>query len=220
MKLNRKRDLNRCGIYAITNLTNNKVYVGKSINIYERIRQHINKLNKSSKESNLHLNKSWKKYGRDSFKYEVLEDIEKDDNLLKEAELKWMLKLNTTNREFGYNLRLDTETNCILPEETRKRMSDSKKKMYADPNYDNMKHSHTYWKDNPEAKKQMAERVSKKATRYKIHQFDVNMNFIKEWNSVKEICDKNEGYKWQNIYAVCNGYKPTIYNFIWRKIKI
>lgn len=24
-------------------------------------------------------------------------------------------------------------------------------------------------------------------------------------------------YKWQNIYSVCNGYKPSIYGYIWRK---
>lgn len=40
MKIN-KFDLNKSGIYCIRNIVNNKVYIGKSKNIYNRITQHI-----------------------------------------------------------------------------------------------------------------------------------------------------------------------------------
>lgn len=220
MKLNRKRDLNNCGIYGIRNLINNKIYVGKSINIYERMRFHINKLNKKDKNDNIHLINSWHKYGRDNFEYIILEYLPKNDDILKERELYWILKLKSNQKEFGYNLRLDSDTKCILSEETKKRMSISKIKLYSSPEYDTMKHSHSYWKDNPTAKKEMAKKVSKKQHKFKIQQFDKNDNFIKEWFSVEEIIKSNPNYKWQNIYAVCNGYKPTIYGYIWRKIKI
>ncbi len=220
MKLYRKRDLNRCGIYAIKNTINSKVYVGKSINIYEKIRYHINKLNKKDKNDNIHLINAWHKYGRNNFKYYILEDVIKNDDLLKEKELYWILKLKANNRNFGYNLRLDSDTKCILSDETKKRMSDSKIKMYSDPNYDKMKHSHKYWKNNPLAKQEMSKKVSEKQHKFKIHQFDKNNNFIKEWFKVEDIIQQNPNYKWQNIYSVCNGYKPTIYGYIWRKIKI
>jgi group I intron endonuclease len=220
MKLYRKRDLNRCGIYGIRNIINNKIYVGKSVNIYERMRFHINKLNKKDKNDNIHLINSWHKYGRENFEYIVLEELPKNDKILKEKELYWILKLKSNNRNFGYNLRLDSDTKCILSEETRKRMSISKIKMYSNPEYDNKKHSHKYWKNNPEAVKKMAKKVSEKQHKFKIQQFDKNNNFIKEWFSVQEIIKNNPNYKWQNIYSVCNGYKPSIYGYIWRKIKI
>lgn len=220
MQLFRKRDLKRSGIYAIRNLINNKLYIGKSVNIYERIRNHINLLNKSSKEENLHLIRSWHKYKRENFEYIVLEDVEKINSLLKEKELYWILHLNTIDRNLGYNLRLDSDTNCIMSEETKKRMSISKIKMYSDPNYDKMKHSHNYWKNNPEAKLEMAKNVSKSKQKYNFEQYDKSNNLIKTWNSIDEIIKENPNYKWQNIYSVCNGYKPTIYGFIWRKIKI
>lgn len=220
MKLNRKRDLNRCGIYAIKNKVNNKLYIGKSVNIYERIRFHINKLNKKDKNDNIYLINSWYKYGRENFEYIILEDLPKNDKILKEKELYWILKLKSNNRDFGYNLRLDSETKCILSEETKKRMSISKTKLYSNPEYNNMKHSHKYWKNNPNAVKKMAKKVSKKLHKYKIQQFDKNNNLIKEWFSVQKIIKDNPNYKWQNIYAVCNGYKPSIYGYIWRKIKI
>lgn len=223
MKLNRKRDLKRCGIYAIKNKINSKLYIGKSINIYERIRQHINKLNKQSKDSNCHLNRSWLKYGRDNFEYYILEDVDRNDDLLREKELFWIIKLKTRNREFGYNLRLDSETKCILPDETKKRMSEGRLLYYKnnpDAKIKIGKKSKEFWDNNPEIKSQMAKNVSKAKHKYKIQQYDKEMNFIKEWFSVEEIIKSNPTYKWQNIYSVCNGYKPTIYGYIWRKIKI
>jgi len=223
MKLYRKRDLKRCGIYAIRNKINNKYYIGKSINIYERIRQHINKLNKTSKDSNFHLNKSWLKYGRNNFEYIILEDIELNDDLLKQQELYWILKLKTNQREFGYNLRLDSKTKCILTEETKQRMSKGTL-LYYKNNPEALieigKKSSKFWKENPEIKFQMAKKVSKAKHKYKIQQFDKQMNFIKEWFSVEDIIKVNPNYKWQNIYAVCNGYKPSMYSYVWRKIKI
>lgn len=223
MKLYRKRDLKRCGIYAIRNKINNKYYIGKSINIYERIRQHINKLNKTSKDSNFHLNKSWFKYGQDNFEYIILEDVELNDNLLKQQELYWILKLKSNQREFGYNLRLDSETKCIFTEETKQRMSKGTL-LYYKNNPEALKEigkkSKKFWKENPEIKSQMAKNVSKAKHKYKIQQFDKQMNFIKEWFSVEDIIKANPNYKWQNIYSVCNGYKPTIYGYVWRKIKI
>ncbi len=143
MKLYRKRDLNRCGIYGIRNTINNKIYIGKSVNIYERIRYHINKLNKKSKNDNIHLINSWHKYGRENFEYIVLEELPKEDNILKERELYWILKLNSNQREFGYNLRLDSNTKCILSEETKKRMTKSKIKRYSNRKHDRMKQCHT-----------------------------------------------------------------------------
>ena len=92
--------------------------------------------------------------------------------------------------------------------------------MYSNINYDKLKHSHNYWKNNPEAKKEMAKKVSIKKQKYNFEQYDLNNNLIRTWNTINEIIENNPNYKWQNIYAVCNGYKPTIYGYIWRKIKI
>ena len=55
---NMKANINdkfKCGIYCIKNTVNNKIYVGKSINIYKRIKQHITQLNHKSKDENYHL---------------------------------------------------------------------------------------------------------------------------------------------------------------------
>ena len=89
MKLN-LNDKKKAGIYKIVNLVNNKVYIGKSITIYNRMKDHITALNTKNPNENRHLINSWHKYGKDSFTYEVIEYFENNENIeniLKEKEL-------------------------------------------------------------------------------------------------------------------------------------
>lgn len=124
MKVN-KEDICKCGIYCIRNKVNNKVYIGKSKNIYARMYQHIYSLNVKSKDENRYLINSWHKYGADNFEYFVIEYLELDEDLLKERELYWIQSYNSLDKSIGYNLRLDSETKMIVHEETKKKLSES-----------------------------------------------------------------------------------------------
>ena len=53
--IQRKEDKKKSGIYVIKNLINNKVYVGKAIDIYRRIKDHVTALNTKNKNENPHL---------------------------------------------------------------------------------------------------------------------------------------------------------------------
>lgn len=79
------------GIYKITNIINNKIYVGQSIDIYDRWKQHINKL-KNNKHVNKYLQRSFNKYGENNFNFEVIEECNSD--LLNEKEQYHMDLLN------------------------------------------------------------------------------------------------------------------------------
>lgn len=215
MKLNRKEHLNQSGIYCIRNKVNNKIYIGKAKCIYRRIRQHVNNLNKKNRdEENDHLINAWHKYGRENFEYFVIEFIPFD--LLKTQELYWQKSYNCTDRNKGYNIRLDSETNCIVSEETIKKCREAGLKRFKDPK-ERLKCSHTYWKDNPEATKEMAKRVSEAKIKYSVCQYTKDGKFVKKWNSVNEIIEENKSYKWQQIYSVCSGHKPSIYGYVWKK---
>lgn len=135
MKIN-KFDLNKSGIYCIRNIVNNKVYIGKSKNIYNRITQHIYLLRNKSKDENRYLINAWHKYGEDKFEYFVLEYLEFDEQLLKERELFWIETYNAIDRNIGYNLRKDSSTNMICHEETRKLQSENSKGK-NNPNFGN-----------------------------------------------------------------------------------
>lgn len=71
MKANIK-DKGKWGIYCIKNTVNQKVYVGKAIDIHRRIKQHITQLNTKSKDENIYLINAWHKHSRTAFEYSVL----------------------------------------------------------------------------------------------------------------------------------------------------
>lgn len=223
MKLYRKRDLNKAGIYLIRNKVNMKVYIGKSVNIYSRIRWHISALNKKLKDENRYLINSWHKHGRDNFEYVVLCYVDRNstevEKKLKELELAYINFYRSHDRYYGYNLRLDSRTKCILPKETRNLMSQVAKKRYSDPKYDTKKHSHNFWKDNPKALREMGESVSDSVRKYNFVQLSKDgQKEIRRWISVEEIIQNNPEYKWQCIYAVCSGGKNSYRGFKWKKI--
>lgn len=72
------------GIYCITSKFNNKKYIGQSINIALRWRDHLNKL-KLNKHCNKHLQNHFNKYLIEDLTFEVLEEVI-DLNLLTERE--------------------------------------------------------------------------------------------------------------------------------------
>lgn len=89
-----------CGVYKITNLVNGKIYIGSSNNINYRWRQHVSKLNAGT-HCNSHLQNSWNIYGKDNFKFEVIEKC--DESIQFEREQHY-LNLYKPFDEVGYNM--------------------------------------------------------------------------------------------------------------------
>lgn len=71
------------GIYRIRNTYNNKCYYGSSKDITFRWKTHISKLGRGTHE-NILLQRAWDKYGDNSFKFEVVEECDKLELLVKE----------------------------------------------------------------------------------------------------------------------------------------
>ena len=86
------------GVYLITNIQNNKNYVGKSLNIESRWKTHISHL-KLKKHINADLQKEWDEYGEDTFTFKLLEVCSKD--ILTSRENHWIDIFNA--KEYGYN---------------------------------------------------------------------------------------------------------------------
>lgn len=100
--------MNIQGIYKITNLKNNKIYIGSSSNLKQRLRQHRSFL-KLNEHCNKHLQSSYNKYGIENFKFEILETTE-EQNL--ESKEEYYIKLfDSTNNKKGYNKRINCNTN-------------------------------------------------------------------------------------------------------------
>ncbi|MCD2345816.1 NUMOD3 domain-containing DNA-binding protein [Clostridium guangxiense] len=110
------------GIYKITNLVNNKVYIEQSVNIRKRWNQHVLELNKNI-HPNIYLQSAWNKYGEINFKFSILEET----GNLNEAEIKWIKYYSSNNRKFGYNLDGGGNKNKTISEETRRKVSEINK---------------------------------------------------------------------------------------------
>ena len=80
------------GIYAITNMTNNKKYVGQAGDIYWRWRHHKSDL-RGNRHHNKHLQNSWNMYGEDNFEFSIIEEC--PISMLDEREIYWIDKLKT-----------------------------------------------------------------------------------------------------------------------------
>ena len=59
-------------IYKIINIITGDFYIGSSLNLMNRYKNHINKLNKQNHRNNI-LNRAWKKYGSKSFVFVVID---------------------------------------------------------------------------------------------------------------------------------------------------
>jgi len=62
------------GVYQITNTSNGNFYVGSSVNIYKRWKDHSRSLNRGNHHSD-YLQNAWNKYGEENFKFEIIEEV-------------------------------------------------------------------------------------------------------------------------------------------------
>ena len=113
-------------IYSIVNKINGKMYIGLTTNKDKRLSRHKRNLN-NNKHRNKHLQNSWNKYGKDNFKFEILEkNISK--NNLSQKEMEYIDKLNSFKS--GYNLTKGGEgTKGSKPWKNKNRRKETKKKI-------------------------------------------------------------------------------------------
>lgn len=85
-----------CGIYKFTNKINGKVYIGQSVNIERRYYDHLKR-----DDSKNYFHRAIKKYGKDNFLFEILEEYSEEN--LNDREKYYIAKYNNNNRKLGYN---------------------------------------------------------------------------------------------------------------------
>ena len=113
-------------IYKITNIFNNKVYIGQTKNKYKkRWSDHKSSL-RNNKHGNDHLQKAWNKYGEESFVFELIDTVVFSESL-NNLERFWINYYDSMNPFKGYNKKGGGNLSGELSEETRLKMSISKK---------------------------------------------------------------------------------------------
>lgn len=122
----------RSGVYSFKNKLDGKRYIGTSVDLEKRKRQHLRSLRRN-KHENPPFQNAWNKYGEDNFEYEVLQRCPKVECV--EWEAAWILIFETTDRDKGYNIcphgtcKLGTK----FSDEAKAKMSASQKRRLEDP---------------------------------------------------------------------------------------
>ncbi len=244
------------GIYCIEHIDSSKKYVGKSVSVEARLAYHKCALTRAvrGKDVNRYLYAAVKKHGIDRFKFRVLESLDNDftEDELADRELYWILHYKTIDRDFGYNLRLDSSSQSIVHEETKKllsetnsgknnpnfgnKWSDAQKKRMSDiqiARWANGVYGESFKEKHLAASRTNAARLKADTNKLealsrkikdikqkvnKFAQYSMEGILIRVWDSKEAIISAYPDYKWQNIYAACNGNKPSYMKYLWRML--
>ena len=112
----------KSGVYQIYNPIDGKRYIGSTIDIVRRLKEHRRHLI-GNYHHNAHLQNAWNKYG-DVFEFKPLEYCEPDQLL--ELEQYYIDYYNSANHDFGYNIDAvvdHTAPGFHLSEETKQKIS-------------------------------------------------------------------------------------------------
>lgn len=202
------------GIYKFTSKTTGMSYIGQSIHIEKRYQEHLHEIN----NKNSKWYQALKEQGIDNFEFSILEICEPFQ--LDEKEIYWIEKydsyLNGYNSTPGgsskyYNPQPIYEAwdEGLSPSEIAKKLNIGTSCVYYNLiNYKN------YNKHEAKVRGGNLAYKSNNKQNSAIYQYDLNGNFIKKWNSRKEI-QREKGWDSSLIGKVITGKRNTAYNYQW-----
>lgn len=118
------------GIYRITNEMNGKCYVGSALNPCRRQQGHLSTL-KRGDHHNRHLQAAWNLYGGENFTFAVLESVSDPGSLIEREQY----YLDLLSPEYNLSPTAGSALGVKHTDETRQRMGEAMKTLYADPEY-------------------------------------------------------------------------------------
>jgi group I intron endonuclease len=215
------------GIYKITS-PSGRVYIGQSVNIKKRFTSYKRMYVKNEKQTKLY--RSFLKHGVDNHKFDIVHECNE-------------LELNYYERHYqelfdclknGLNCRL-TKTNDKsgkVSKETLSKMSIASMgnnhwlgKTHTEETKDKIRLANTGRRHSAEVNKTKGRKGRESAMKgmfsenhprsVKVLQFDLNNNFIKEWNCLMDI-KRELGYNIGNISSCLKGNLKTYKTFKWQ----
>lgn len=114
------------GIYTITNMLDNKYYVGSSLNIANRLKVHKQQLKRNT-HTNTYLQNAWNKYGEANFKFEIVLNLNHCDELTIRA-----VEQEILDKEFDktYNIsKLAMQTRAAYKDRKHKKITNKNRRI-------------------------------------------------------------------------------------------
>ena len=212
-----------CGIYKITNQINGKSYVGQSIDIATRLRNH------RTATDDCAIHKAIRKYGVENFSFEIIEKCEQ--SLLNEREIYWIDFYNTSAPN-GYNIangglgggnrsrkvcQYDLQGKFIQEfnsaKEAANKIGLSHSTLCACCRQEIATCGNFQWKYADDDR--VITTVKQDHKRVKVQQYDLFGNLIQTFSSAKE-ASLITGIGYTGICKACNGQLKTSGGYIWK----
>ena len=206
-------------IYKITNLQNNKIYIGKTTTcIQERFSKHIYEANTPNTKGYMFiLHKAFRKYGINNFNIEQIEEI--DNSLLNDREIYWINFYNSMIPN-GYNMTFGGEGSTKINYKLVYELWDSGKSISQIASI--LNHSITQLKIILSSYKNFNNEENNRrtinTTKKQVGQYDKNTNeLIKIHDSIKDAAAAVNVDR-SCISRCCSGKKKSSRSFVWRFI--
>lgn len=231
MKFNySEEELQKFGIYSITNIINNKKYIGSTAKSFNsRWKKHITNL-KNGGHASHHLQNSWNKYGEDNFVFTIEEVVDSLDNLLN-LERDYIAKYDSYNN--GYNENPNPNFSPMLNKNTQEKVSEGMKKYWeklkeelSEEEYKELckqKHGHTPWNKGIKMTEEQTKNMHVKKKEVTQAMKDVHMaNAQRRKDSAPYILVYDTNGNWLNTFWCLSDlvkYSETEYNNLPMKIR-
>ena len=206
-------------IYKITNLQNNKIYIGKTTTcIQERFSKHIYEANTPNTKGYMFiLHKAFRKYGINNFNIEQIEEI--DNSLLNTREIYWINFYNSMMPN-GYNMTFGGEGSTKINYKLVYELWDNGKSISQISSL--LNHSIAQLKIILSSYKNFNNEENNRrtinATKKQVGQYDKNTNeLIKIHDSIKDAAAAVNVDR-SCISRCCSGKKKSSRGFVWRFI--
>jgi group I intron endonuclease len=204
----------RSGIYIIINHNNNKIYVGRAVNLDKREREHFGSL-ENGKHFSRHLQRSFNYYEGKNFEFKILEYCEKEE--IRSREAYYIYYYQSYNPLCGYNKTPGGER-YVLSDEVKAKISKANKgRKHTEESRKHMSDAHkgkpNGRKGLPMTEKQRKHMEKMRACKKIISPKKGNFKYInhkEEW----KILYFNQGYSIQEICIKYNVSDTAVQNIL------
>lgn len=206
-------------IYKITNLINNKIYIGETIrSIQVRWNEHKSVcMNEKGHGYNYHLHLAMRKYGIDNFIIEEIEQCKDEERFNRET---YYINLyNSNNKEKGYNYVLEGRGNS--PYLTQDFLDAWNEGLKIFDIAEKLGCHYSTVSSRLKANGITLEQIKKRTGLYiqerdskPVEQYSLTGQFIKEYPSAGS-CTK-DGFQQSAVSNVCNQKQKSAYGFLWK----
>lgn len=202
----------------IRNKINDKKYIGQSIDIWYRYRNHLSEsYNVNKKAYNMAIHKAIRKYGKSNFELIVLEECPKEK--LNEREIYWIEYYDTYNDGYNQTIGGDTLKNTIDRANIYRLWDEGKsikdiREITKHGKHQIIRILEGYDKYSPEESKRRGFSSASKTRGKTVYRYQMNGEYIDEFWSIAE-AGRKTGTRNTDISLCLNGSQQSANNYRW-----